>query len=440
MQVALEIKEYLNYKVSNIKELDTNNNFNITEKLSNKKQTTIVSNKSLMADIEGIHVGPTRNYTWYTSKALISSQESWTNPYNAPLILFHNEKDGKIIGRVLNAEYTSKNTRSGTPALTFTCNIADKEAIESVEDGRLQTVSIGVIAKDVSCSICNAQLAAGEECDHERGVKYGDKTCYWVINEMEAKELSYVIVPSDPFAHNVSIYKPKSFTQSEIAENSDSIDNLKGDISMSNLKNEIIESKEEKIAENIEEVVKETISLEEYESIKTENTSLKEQVKKLENELQSEKSIRENSENQLLELNKQLKELFIDKVLTLREKLNRPSLAKNLFESRSMDSLSDSIVELSEEINLLEANNINIIEEKIEDNSKDIKEEADNKGSLDTITNVKNDAMINENADKTSNKLEKNEKKPGLDVKEEEVDSNILKEEELNSVVNFYNL
>lgn len=443
--MALEIKEYLNFDISESKDFDNiNKNLDLTEKLVNKRNTNIISEKSLMVDIEGIHVGPTRNYTWYTSKALASSVESWTSPYNAPLILFHNEKDGKIIGRVLNTEYTSKNTRSGTPALTFTCNIADKDSIESVEDGRLQTVSIGVMAKDVTCSICNAQLAAGEDCEHERGVKYGEKTCYWVINEMEAKELSYVIVPSDPYAHNVSIYKPNGSIKKEITEDSKNDNYLKEDSKVANKKSELkdVELKEEK-----EIKIEKSISVEEYEEIKNKNISLMEELEMFKSELESEKSMRESTETQMIELNKQLKEMFVEKVLSLREKLKRPELSKDFFESRSMESLNDTITELKEEINLISSNSLEIKEEKTEEKTEvlelkeqesksDVKEELD----VDTITEVKNTSIINKESDQASNKLERDEKKSGLNVKEEEIDSNILKEEEFNSVVNFYNL
>ena len=171
--------------------------------------TTVIADDSVMVDIEGIHVGPTRNFTWYTEEALKSSIPTWTKPYERPLILHHNERDGKIIGRVLNAHYTDLNTRSNTGALVFTCNIPDDDGKKGVKDGRLKTVSIGVIAHDVRCSICGHNISEYGECEHERGVEYDDKVCYWVIHSMEAKELSYVIVPSDIYAHNVKIYSPQ---------------------------------------------------------------------------------------------------------------------------------------------------------------------------------------------------------------------------------------
>lgn len=169
--------------------------------------STKIKTGSLMQRIEGIHVGSTRNFTWYTESALLSSQSSWTNPYLRPLIMHHNEEDGKIIGRVLDAEHVTTGTRSGTPALVFLCNVPDEEGIAQIKDGRLVTPSIGVIAHDARCSICGEQIEVGEDgesiCGHYKGEEYNGKTCYWMIYSMEAKELSYVIVPSDIYAHNL---------------------------------------------------------------------------------------------------------------------------------------------------------------------------------------------------------------------------------------------
>ena len=37
-----------------------------------------ISDNSIMQEIEGLHVGPTRNFTWYMDQALLSSIPSWT--------------------------------------------------------------------------------------------------------------------------------------------------------------------------------------------------------------------------------------------------------------------------------------------------------------------------------------------------------------------------
>lgn len=55
-------------------------------------------------------------------------------------------------------------------------------------------------------------------CEHEKGEVYDNKLCYWIINKMEPKEVSYVIVPSDIYAHNIRVYDAVKKTKSEVKE------------------------------------------------------------------------------------------------------------------------------------------------------------------------------------------------------------------------------
>ena len=79
--MALEIKEYIGSVATNING-NNPNNINLTE--SNILTSRNFAKNSIMQDIEGIHVGPSRNFNWYTEQALDSSIESWTKPYNKP--------------------------------------------------------------------------------------------------------------------------------------------------------------------------------------------------------------------------------------------------------------------------------------------------------------------------------------------------------------------
>lgn len=167
-----------------------------------------ISNNSIMVQMESIHSVLTKNLNYYEPHCLQASVPKWTSPYERPVIMHHNDRNGIIIGRIKEAQYIEKNTRSNTPCLLFTCNIGNKEGIEGVENGTLTTVSIGVIVHDLRCSICGQNLVQKGECEHIKGQKYDDKLCFWIVKEMEPKEVSYVIVPSDKYAHNVKIYKP----------------------------------------------------------------------------------------------------------------------------------------------------------------------------------------------------------------------------------------
>ena len=236
--MPIEFREFLGAKAS-MKESSTNQKstgpINLSE---NYLKAPKIVKGSIMQDIEGIHVGPTRNYTWYMESALKSSIPTWTKPYKRPLIMHHNEEDGTIIGRIHAAEMKYADTRSGTPAIEFTCNVPDEEGKKQIQDGRLETTSIGVIAHDVRCSICHSQIEFDDNdevmCGHMKGEVYDNVVCYWQIYAMEAKELSYVIVPSDIYAHNTRTYEPQVISKDfkNITENLNN--KLGGDLDMSN--------------------------------------------------------------------------------------------------------------------------------------------------------------------------------------------------------------
>lgn len=172
------------------------------------------------------------------------------------MIMHHNEKDSDIIGRIKSVEYTETNTRSGTPALIFTVNIPDEAGKKGVKNGTLCTVSIGAIAHELRCSICNNNLAEDGLCEHERGEYYDNELCYWIIEKMEPKELSYVIVPSDVYAQNVRVYNVNN-KNSEVKE-SMFYDNPFADVlEETKVVNNVTEATDTKEGKQIDEEVKE---------------------------------------------------------------------------------------------------------------------------------------------------------------------------------------
>lgn len=356
-----------------------------------------ISPDSIMQDIEGIHVGPTRNFTRYREEALDSSIPSWTKPYQKPLIMHHNEKDGKTIGRVVSVVKKTVNTRSGTPALVFTCNVPDPEGIKGIKDGRLKTVSVGVIAHDARCSICGKPIELDENgvnisCQHIRGEEYDGETCYWDIYDMEAKELSYVIVPSDIYAHNLRTYSPNVKKLNSINENLNLNEGM--DINMSNQK----KSKEEDEKKNEDPIVNPKDDTEkdvqtqtddesekanggtkgtddkdkEIEDLKAEKIKLekdlasaKETIKELKikvadavlekdnaaKELNTEKELRQAADSKNVSLQKDLKESAIERLNLVRQSLGKGIVAKESLEKRTLDSIKDSLIDLTEEFN-----------------------------------------------------------------------------------------
>lgn len=461
--MALEIREYLGSNVS-ISESMSNLGapLNIKEGYT---QLDPMAKDSIMQDIEGIHVGPTRNFTWYTEQALDSSIPSWTKPYQRPLIMHHNETDGKIIGRVVHVEKVVKNTRSGTPALVFTCNVPDKEGIEQIKDGRLKTTSIGVIAHDVRCSICSKPIELDEDgdpvCGHMRGTVHNDKVCYWMIYSMEAKELSYVIVPSDIYAHNIRTYKPSNqdlgltekLNMNEGKVKDMTIGMKEGqeideEVKKGGTPNTDAEAEAKKLADEAEakkiadeaeakkvedakkadeakktadeEAAKKTAEdklKEEIETLKAEKAEIAAKletvtaelnasalkVEKISKDLTSEVALKEAAENNVISIKTELREATEENLIALRTVLNKPAMLKESLSDRSFESIKDSIVDLKEEMKGLSA--------------------------------VKN---ISEATDPTAKNIENNEKNKSVNVKESKTNGNIDLEEGLkNLMANF---
>ena len=432
--MAIEIREYIGDSM-NITESAVKGPINLNE---NFNEIGPISNDSIIQFIEGIHVGPTRNFTWYMNEALISSIPSWTKPYQRPLIMHHNEKDGKIIGRILNVEHKSQNTRSGTPALEFTCHVPDKEGIEQIKDGRLKTVSIGVIAHDVRCSICGEQVEITDEygntaCGHNKGNVYDEQVCYWKIYKMEAKELSYVIVPSDIYAHNTKTVPASEYNKKHVKENLEKgvainmSEQLK-DVKEGQVKSQVIDEevkkgegaapaepvseepkadpevkdqpkeepkkeepkvdpKDEKIKE-LEEKVK--VLEAEKAAVAKELLNIKDELAKSvakveevtgqltakEDEIKEEIALKEAVENELAQVKVQIREARESEFNTLRASLNKEIVTKESLSKRTDDSLMDAILDLKEEMNgvrklktIQEASNPGLDGEKIKNNT-----------------------------------------------------------------------
>lgn len=384
--MAIELQEYIG-SIPIIKD-SLKDNISLNESLIDIDP---ISENSIMQEIEGLHVGPTKNFTWYMEEALDSSIPSWTRPYQKPLIMHHNEKDGKIIGRIVNVEKKKVNTRSGTPALLFTCNVPDKDGKEQIQDGRLKTVSVGVTAHDVRCSICGKPIELDEDgyslCGHERGQVYDGETCYWKIYDMEAKELSYVIVPSDIYTHNIRTYKPTkknmglsesfNFKEGEInmenqtnkkpnditegkndideeVKDNQPMDTASSKATEEEMKKSIVEEKDKEIASlkaDLEKSKEEKAEItKELNKVKTELEIVLEKVTKVENQLKQEVALKEAAESKLLDNNKDLRECYEESFNAYRVALNKPLVLKESLSTRSIDSIKDSINDLKSEI------------------------------------------------------------------------------------------
>lgn len=421
-----------------------------------------VSKDSLMVDIEGIHVGPTRNFTWYTEEALKSSVPTWTKPYQRPLILHHNEKDGKIIGRVMAANYTDMNTRSKTGALVFTCNVPDREGKDGIKDGRLKTVSIGVIAHDVRCSICGHVISEYGECEHERGMIYDDEVCYWMVHKMEAKELSYVIVPSDIYAHNIKIYSPdeknliENFKQegvtgvSKVTSLQESTETIIVEDADKKVETKVVDAKvndgkqEESKADDVDSLKATIAKLEEL------TDELKAEVARVKKEAERATELKEAAEGELVVANTQLKEFAVEQVIMLREQLGRSPLLKENLMKRTQDSIMDSIADLKEEVLCTAINSVNLAESTEESEEVEAKgagvdmaeshdsEQQDPTVELAQIEKPLAESLVDGDKDSSRKTEDKRQNNFGLDVKESEEISN--SDYETTLAMAYYNL
>ncbi len=384
-----------------------------------------VAANSLMVDIEGIHVGPTRNFTWYTENALKNSIPTWTRPYGKPMIKHHNEENGDIIGRIKSVEYTDMDTLSKTGALIFTVNVPDKDGKEQIQDGRLKTVSIGVSTNDVKCSICGQNLALKGVCEHKKGAKYlvegVEKTCYWVINSMEGKEISYVVVPSDPYAMNRKIYNvPSNIRESEekgvsnLSENLDKaqealvtedganpvtvepeVPAVNDSPDVVTLKSELEEAKanleetmaklaaEKEKSQSLQQQCEEAVSKIEASGVLLQTTQkelkdAQDSLKIKEAELVTEVRMKESLEEKLQSKETELMSQLIENYNTMRKVIGKEEVEVTDLQTRTRESLSDSIKDMKSEIgNITEVRNITKVENPTfsqESKTADVKE------------------------------------------------------------------
>lgn len=422
--------------------LQVNWNYKNPSKINQIKESYTTDNPiapdSIMTDTEAIHAGVTRNFTDYTEEAIISSESTWTYPYLRPVIMHHKESDGKIIGRVHVATHKDKNTLSGTTALMLTCNISDKEGKEAILDGRLKTVSIGAIVHEAYCSICGQNIAEEGPCEHERGEIYDGKVCTWRITRMEAKELSYVIVPSDIYAQHVKVYKPdkqkianfkESFEGVKTLENQenkivdetvttgvqtpvtsntkeleDKIKELKDEIEKLTDANKTLNKSledEKVLRDNVEKKLSDTQVLlqkanEDIEKVKTDLAAK-------ESALQKEIQLREAAESQLIVDKQAKRNALVESVIELRTKLGKRVIAKEDLEKKSDEYLQESLQDLQEE-------------------SKDLEENVQE--SLENKTQVTNPGIV-----------ENVEEKKHTDVKEQKTSSNMNVEEAMEDLI-----
>ena len=420
--MALEVKE----EVSAVIFYKNVNGMDVQEAaapvLAFQPVSSAMSPDSIMVDIEGIHSIVTRNFTYYTPECLKKSAPYWTSPYERPVIMHHNDRDGVQIGRIKAAEYM-ESTRAKSPGLLFTCNIGDETGIKGVKNGTLSTVSIGAVIHKATCSICGQNIAAEGECEHQRGRKYDGKLCYWLMEDMEPKELSYVIVPSDRYANTVKIYKPKdisakeSYNEGGNDEDMGIFDNLDLPLTEPEAVEQTEAVKEEEVKKEIveeqPEVKEEEVVVEE--PVVEEEPKVEEPKQEEEKEESKEKDIDDMSKEELAdkckELMKQVSGLLED-VKYLKGKLDKERGFKEALELEVLQMkqvqkmhLAEQVISLRKELGLREEEMDDLMmmsEESLQSSINTFMEfKESNTFNVNTLPKIESKALVDEEADNT---------------------------------------
>lgn len=420
--MALEVKEEVSAVIfyKNVNGMDMQEA--AAPALAFQPVSSAMSPDSIMVDIEGIHSIVTRNFTYYTPECLKKSAPYWTSPYERPVIMHHNDRDGVQIGRIKAAEYM-ESTRAKSPGLLFTCNIGDEAGIKGVKNGTLSTVSIGAVIHKATCSICGQNIAAEGECEHQRGRKYDGKLCYWLMEDMEPKELSYVIVPSDRYANTVKIYKPKDISAKE-SYNEGGNDEDMGifdNIDLTLTEPEVVEQteavKEEEVKEEVveeqPEVKEEEVVVEE--PVVEEEPKVEEPKQEEEKEESKEKDIDDMSKEELAdkckELMKQVSGLLED-VKYLKGKLDKERGFKEALELEVLQMkqvqkmhLAEQVISLRKELGLREEEMDDLMmmsEESLQSSINTFMEfKESNTFNVNTLPKIESKALVDEEADNT---------------------------------------
>lgn len=429
--MALEVKEEVSAVIfyKNVNGIDVQES--VAPVLAFQPVSSAISPDSIMVDIEGIHSIVTRNFTYYTPECLKKSAPYWTTPYERPVIMHHNDKDGIQIGRVKAVEYLEE-SRAKSPGLLFTCNIGDDAGIKGVKNGTLSTVSLGAVIHKATCSICGQNIAAEGECEHQRGRKYDGKLCYWLMEDMEPKELSYVIVPSDRYANTIRIYKPKDIGAKESYneggnENMGIFDNIDLPLTepevqeQANVEEETVEVQEqaeEKSVVEEEEVKEEEIKVEEpvkiAEEPKEEKKEEVEEEAKVEED-NKEKDIDDMSKEELADKCKELMKQvagLLDDVKYLKSKLDKERGIKEALELEVLQMkqvqkmhLAEQVVSLRKELGLREENMEDLMmmsEESLNSSIKTFMEfKESNTFNVNTLPKIESKALVDDAADNT---------------------------------------
>ena len=248
------------------------------------------------------------------------------------------------------------------------------------------------------------------------------------MEDMEPKELSYVIVPSDRYANTVRIYKPKdisakeSYNEGGNDESMGIFDNIDLPLTEPEAKEsveEVVEQVEaQEAAEEKEVEAQEEVKVEEVEIVeepKQEEEKVEEKEEPKQQEEQKEKGIDDMSKEELADKCKELIKLVAglqDDVKYLRNKLNEERGVKEALELEVLKMkqvqkmhLAEQVVNLRKELGLREENMEDLMmmsEESLNSSIKTFMEfKESNTFNVNTLPKIESKALVDEAQDNT---------------------------------------
>lgn len=130
-----------------------------------------------------------------------------------PLILDHKHTTDKQIGRIFKTlvepvESLYNSVNEPYYVLTAQAYIVRNEEfnpiIEKIETGILKEISVATSVNESICSICGNDYW---DCNHQKGIEYGQKMCYAkLVDPIDAFEASIVTIPAQPLARITKHY------------------------------------------------------------------------------------------------------------------------------------------------------------------------------------------------------------------------------------------
>ena len=138
----------------------------------------------------------------YKTSAAKDGIDTWTKPFNKPQLINH-DKHHDPLGRCIGATVVTDSVLEDEPPnfVKLHIRLSDSDAIEKVLKGLYNTVSVGSKTTKVHCSVCKQEFTEEGLCEHEKGTTTDSgKHVYWIIDEIQYKEDSFVNMPADPYS------------------------------------------------------------------------------------------------------------------------------------------------------------------------------------------------------------------------------------------------